>query len=120
MFSNHPVRRCAPCDRDWPNLELYNLCGRCLRCTFASTADRLPDRATALKEAARYQAYRDFDAEQDAKADIARQTWDEYMNALFGLSAPADAPTNYGLAGGTTSPPPTNAQDVRFHEADDA
>lgn len=64
----HPVRRCAPCDRNWPNTKTYNLCPRCQRCTFAATDDEYPDREQATKDAERYERVRAFDAECDAKA----------------------------------------------------
>lgn len=92
--TEHPVRRCPPCDRDWPNSKVYNLCPRCQRCTWATTADEYPDSKAASDDAARFKRYREFDAEADAAAQQRADTWAADMNALLELtpSIPDPAP----------------------------
>jgi hypothetical protein len=89
----HPVRRCSPCDENWPATSTYNLCPRCQRNTYASTDDVAPDRAAALKQAARYQAIRDFDAQADAAAQQRADDWAAEMNALLALTPSIPDPT---------------------------
>lgn len=106
----HPVRRCSPCDRDWPNTSTYNLCPRCQRCTWASTAEAIPSSTDAITDAARYRKIREFDAKCDAAAQLAEDAWAREWNALLELtpSIPDPTPTprkNYGLAGDTIEPP---------------
>jgi predicted nucleic acid-binding Zn-ribbon protein len=70
------VRRCAHCDRDWPPHQDYNLCPRCQRNTFHSTAEEPADRKVAEFDANRYAEIRAFDAAADAAA---QQRWDEWV-----------------------------------------
>ena len=96
--TQHPVRRCAPCDTDWPNNSTYNLCPGCLRNTYASTADEIPNFKDAQLEAERFQRIRDFDAECDAKADAARAQWVAEWNALLELTPSIPDPDEAGHA----------------------
>lgn len=120
---NHqaPVRRCAPCDEDWPNQAVYNLCPRCQRNTYASTASDAPDRKEAAAKADRYQAIREFDAACDLKAEMDRLEWAAGMEALLAQTRSiADPPRHDDLDPGLPSlselTDPRNAQDVRFHD----
>lgn len=103
-----PCRRCATCDRDWPNLAAYNLCPRCLKCTFAHTVFDAPDYPQAREDAARYKKIRDFDAKADAAAQQRADDWVDEMEALLARTPSIPdpeppGPTNYGLAGGTNA-----------------
>jgi len=80
-----PCRRCAPCDRDWPNLAAYNLCPRCQKCTFAHAVIDAPDYPQAKVDAERYQAIRDFDAAADAGQLEHQQRWVAEMEVHFAL-----------------------------------
>lgn len=78
-----PCRRCAPCDRDWPNVSAYNLCPRCQKCTFAHAVIDPPDYPQAKEDAARYKAIRDFDAAADAGTLPHQTKWAKEMEALL-------------------------------------
>lgn len=106
-FNGTPVRRCVPCDRDWPNLSAYNLCPRCLKCTFAHAVLDAPDYPKAREDAARYEKIREFDAKCDAAALKQRGEWDLEMEALLAATS-------------STAPPATNAQDVTYRDASNA
>lgn len=82
----HPVRRCAPCDENWPNTSDYNLCPCCLRNTYASTDDVIPMASAAKQRAERYNRIRAFDAERDRQVEVERAMWNEQMNALLELT----------------------------------
>lgn len=99
-----PVRRCAPCDRDWPNVSAYNLCPRCQKCTFAHAVLDPPDYPKAKEDAARFKAIRDFDAKVDAGEILqVPADWVAKMEALLELTP-------------SISDPPEHARDVRFHD----
>lgn len=96
-----PVRRCAACDTDWPNKSDYNLCPRCQRCTFASTAlGAAPDYREAATAAARFKRIRDFDAKCDAEAQKTFLDWAAAMDALLahGPTIPDPEPQEYDNA----------------------
>lgn len=110
----HPVRRCPPCDTDWPAIALYNLCPYCQKNTHASTADARPDYPAAFKICERQERIREFDRQQDGIADAAAKAEIAELEKLFALPAYGVVrPANYGLAGPRVKPV-TNPQAVDF------
>lgn len=96
-MSDHPVRRCAPCNLNWPGHSEYNLCPRCQRCTFATTDVDHPNAKEAKAERERYERIREFDAECDAAAQATTAQWIADMDVL--LQTTPDIPDPAGAAG---------------------
>lgn len=87
--STIPVRRCAPCDEDWPNTQTFNLCPVCQRSTYASTSTTRPDAPKAAAVKTRHDKIREFDAKADAAAQQRFDEWAAAMNALLPVTMPS-------------------------------